>query len=162
MVALWVLVAGAPRPRLRFESHLMAARDRLHVPRLDALRAIAVASVLAYHLAPQLLPWGYLGVDLFFGLSGFLMGWLILAEHGAPRRKMVTKFLRSRFWRIGPPLILTLLGSLLASMVLMSPGHLEEAAASAVTALLSVSNVYFFSQAGYFDTASVFKPLLHT
>ena len=140
----------------------MAVRGPQHVQRLDALRAIAVASVLAYHLAPQLLPWGFLGVDLFFGLSGFLMGRLILAEHGRPRRQIVAKFCNRRFWRIGPPLILTLLGSLVAAMVLMSPGHLEDAAVSAVAALLSVSNFYFFAQAGYFDTASVFKPLLHT
>lgn len=133
-----------------------------HIKRLDTLRALAVTVVVLFHLQPELLPWGYIGVDMFFSLSGFLMTWLFLLARADGKPFPARKFIARRFWRIFPPLSVTVLATLLVAALILSPTHLEEAATSGLAALLSVSNWFFFSQSGYFDTNTIFKPLLHT
>lgn len=130
--------------------------------RLDTLRAFAVSIVVLFHLRPDALPWGYIGVDLFFSLSGFLMTWLYLRNQADGRKISAGQFIKRRFWRIFPPLAVTVLFSLVGAVFLFAPEHLLAAAVSSIAALVSISNWVFFSEAGYFDTDAIFKPLLHT
>lgn len=126
------------------------------------MRAFAVTIVLLFHLDPTWVPWGFLGVDLFFSLSGFLMAWLVLQEMEAGKPFSGWRFLVRRFWRIFPALAITILASLVAAFFLFSPDHLERAAESSLAALFALSNLYFLGEEGYFDVASAYKPLLHT
>ncbi|MEO1746768.1 MAG: acyltransferase [Pseudomonadota bacterium] len=136
------------------------------IARLDTLRALAVTVVVVFHVAPEALPWGFIGVDMFFSLSGFLMLYLFLHEAEADdfmgRLEKAKSFVARRFWRIYPPLIITLFFTLVCGLILFSSSHLYDAANSAVRAMVFIPNWFFYSQAGYFDTDSVFKPLLHT
>lgn len=133
-----------------------------HLLRLDTLRALAVCLVLAFHLVPEWVPWGFVGVDMFFSLSGFLMTHLYLSAVKNGKPFPVFRFIARRFWRIYPSLALTVLIALISGAFLLSPEHLTGTAWSALYALASLSNWRFFSEAGYFDTESIFKPLLHT
>lgn len=133
-----------------------------HIARLDLLRALAVSIVVVFHLLPQVLPWGYVGVDMFFSLSGFLMTLLYLQARANGHDFSAQRFVTRRFWRIFPPLVITITLTLLAAFAVMSPEHLLASGWSGIAALFSVSNVLFFTEAGYFDTDALFKPLLHT
>jgi peptidoglycan/LPS O-acetylase OafA/YrhL len=82
---------------------------------LDGLRALAVAAVIAYHVDPGRLPGGYLGVDVFFGISGFLITHLLLAEHDRGGRIALAGFWRRRAVRLLPELLLVLLACAAAS-----------------------------------------------
>lgn len=140
----------------------MRDAEGAYLARLDTLRAIAVSVVVLFHLKPEALPWGYIGVDMFFSLSGFLMTWLYLRARARGQGFGAGRFIARRFWRIYPPLAVTVLASLMAAFVLLAPGHLLGAAWSGAAALASLSNWVFFYEAGYFDTDAIFKPLLHT
>src|SRR4029077_1023551 len=83
---------------------------------LDGIRGLALVAVVAYHAAPSLLPGGFLGVDVFFVLSGYLLTALLLEEHARSGRIDLLAYARRRAWRIGPPLLLLLLG-----VVLLAP-----------------------------------------
>jgi peptidoglycan/LPS O-acetylase OafA/YrhL len=84
------------------------ARTLEHRPALDGLRGLAVAAVVVYHLEPDLLPGGFLGVSLFFTLSGFLIGNLLLAEWQADGRVDLGRFWSRRFRRLLPAALITL------------------------------------------------------
>ncbi|MGJ8530540.1 MAG: acyltransferase family protein [Alphaproteobacteria bacterium] len=133
-----------------------------HLARLDTLRACAVMLVLGYHLAPSAIPFGYLGVDVFFVLSGFLMTWLIIRPGTSGGYTSARDFINRRFWRIYPSLLITIFATVLVSAALLSPQHLVQTAQSAIAATTSISNWHFFFEAGYFDVSSSLKPLLHT
>lgn len=132
------------------------------ISRLDSLRALAVVLVLAFHLQPKLIPWGYIGVDVFFSLSGFLMTTLYLRMRAAGQYMTPTLFLAKRFWRIYPSLAIVTFASLLLAVALMTPSDLVAASWSGIAALASYSNFSFFNAAGYFDSDAIIKPLLHT
>jgi len=132
-----------------------------HRPEIDGLRAIAVGGVLLCHFRSPWFAGGYAGVDVFFVISGYLITRQILRdlEGGA---FSFAGFYARRSRRIYPALLATLVGSLLVGAVLFSPDRLEELGSSVVAAALSVSNILFWSQQGYFDTSAILKPLLHT
>ncbi|MDB9707890.1 acyltransferase [Planktotalea frisia] len=134
----------------------------LHIARLDTLRAVAVSVVVFFHLLPEALPWGYIGVDMFFSLSGFLMTLLYLQARATGRDFPAAHFVARRFWRIFPALAITVLVTLLGSFALLASEHLNGAGRSGIAAIFSVSNWVFFTESGYFDTDAIFKPLLHT
>jgi peptidoglycan/LPS O-acetylase OafA/YrhL len=140
----------------------MNGRTSRHIPRLDAMRAMAVTFVLVFHLAPDLIPWGYVGVDMFFCLSGFLMTWLALGEAATGQTFLARRFLSRRFWRIFPSLAWTVLATLAVGMFLLAPAHLTSTAESGLAASFAVANIHFFGEAGYFDSDAAIKPLLHT
>lgn len=131
-------------------------------PDIDGLRAIAVLSVLFYHLDETLLTGGFVGVDVFFVISGYLITKLIVAELRSHDGFSFKRFYIRRVRRLFPALFATLSLSLAAAALLMSPAHLVEFGQSAVASILSFSNIYFWSSAGYFDSQSQLKPLLHT
>ena len=131
-------------------------------PDIDGLRAVAVLSVILFHLHGTLLPGGYIGVDVFFVISGFLITRNICHELEAGRFSIV-EFYRRRVKRIAPAMLLVVLVTLIASQVLLLPDDARAAAKSAVFALLSLANVFFwhYQDSGYFAPNSAEVPLLH-
>lgn len=129
---------------------------------VDGLRALAVLSVIFYHFGLRRTPGGYVGVDVFFVISGFLITRLIYDELAATGRFDFARFYIRRMRRLLPALFVTLIATSIAGAVLLSPSAFEQFGYSLVAATLSISNILFWSQAGYFDTDSYLKPLLHT
>jgi peptidoglycan/LPS O-acetylase OafA/YrhL len=130
-------------------------------PEIDGLRAVAVLVVLLFHAGVPGFGGGFVGVDVFFVISGYLITRLILGELESNRFRF-PRFYGRRARRLFPAMFATLAVTFVASLFVLSPIHLEEASLSLVHALLSLSNVFFWSLSGYFDTASEAKPLLHT
>src|SRR5262245_35120117 len=100
-------------------------------PALDGVRGLAVAAVVIYHFAPGALPAGFLGVDLFFVLSGFLITTLLLGEHRGHGRIDLPAFWGRRLRRLMPAAVLTLVAITLVS------ARQEQVAASLPTDLLA-------------------------
>lgn len=135
---------------------------QLHLPHLDALRALAILLVLLFHLDVPAFALGYLGVDLFFLLSGFLMTYTMMRDRAAHGRFRVGAFVVRRFKRIVPSLLVTIVATFAVAYFLLSPEHLVDAARQGVYAQFFVSNIYFYDQAGYFALENSLRPLLHT
>ncbi len=131
-------------------------------PDIDGLRAIAVGSVVLYHLQESLLPGGFVGVDIFFVISGYLITKLIFSELSETDSFSFKRFYVRRIRRLFPALLATLLLCIALAYYLFSPAHLTEFAQSLVASIFSVSNFFFWSLSGYFDSDSSLKPLLHT
>lgn len=130
-------------------------------PDIDGLRAVAVLSVILFHAGFEGFSGGFLGVDIFFVISGFLITGLI-KDQVEQRGFSFKAFYLRRARRLLPALLFTTAATLAISCVLLSPLYLEALAASVMASNLSVSNIHFYRQSGYFDTSAIFKPLLHT
>ena len=128
---------------------------------VDGLRAIAVISVVFYHAGLSWLPGGYVGVDVFFVISGFL-----IIGHIVEQRQKGT-FRYREFWarrvvRILPPYLLVVLATLAASFYFMvTPAEVKALGEQAMYSALMVVNHHFLSMEGYFDTSAELKPFLH-
>lgn len=131
-------------------------------PDIDGLRALAVLAVLFYHLDFWWMPGGFVGVDVFFVISGYLITNLIVSEVEQEGSFSYGNFYLRRIRRLGPALMFTALLCCVFSFLLLSPEHLASFGGSVVAAALSVSNFYFWNESGYFDAAANVKPLLHT
>ena len=130
-------------------------------PDIDGLRAVAVLSVLFYHLGVETFSGGFVGVDIFFVISGFLITRLI---HDAVNRGTFSfsDFYLRRARRLFPALFFTLLVTFAIASWIFLPHHLERFGGALIHSILSVSNFYFWGEAGYFDADASLKPLLHT
>jgi peptidoglycan/LPS O-acetylase OafA/YrhL len=128
---------------------------------IDGLRAIAVLSVLAYHLRMGLFPGGFVGVDIFFVISGYLISAIILKDISAGKFS-IAGFYERRVRRIFPALIAMLLGASLLAYLFFLPAELMGFAKSLLAALFSVSNIYFWRHSGYFSAPVETMPLVHT
>lgn len=128
---------------------------------LEGLRAIAVLGVVLFHLDVDAAPGGYLGVDFFFVISGFIISRNISREREAGRFQF-SRFYERRAMRLLPAAAATTLLTLVAGFFILSPSELLEASRSGVAALFSASNFHFWLQSGYFDASAETKPLLHT
>jgi peptidoglycan/LPS O-acetylase OafA/YrhL len=131
-----------------------------HIAHLNGLRAVAFSGVFLYHFRYGC-QGGFLGVDIFFVLSGYLMTRSIASEITCGTFSY-TSFLRRRFWRLYPALLVTIIASMCLAYGFFSTEHVLQAAKSALASILGVSNVLFMLEDGYFATESTFKPLLHT
>ncbi|AGU51461.1 putative acyltransferase [Variovorax paradoxus B4] len=129
-------------------------------PDIDGLRAVAVASVLAFHAFPDALPGGFIGVDIFFVISGFLITTIILQSHAAGDFSY-RDFYARRIRRIFPALTLVLLATLAFGWYALLPREFTELGKQAAGGAAFVANFIFWGEAGYFDTAAETKPLLH-
>ena len=128
---------------------------------IDGLRAIAVLSVLFFHAGLKTFSGGYLGVDIFFVLSGYLITSIILKDI-QNNQFSLGRFYEKRCRRILPAIFIVLLVSIPFAWFLLLPHELKLFARSLTYTSLSVSNIYFFNSTNYFDRASELKPLLHT
>lgn len=138
-------------------------RTLTYRPALDGLRALAVLAVFAYHLWPGLVPGGWLGVDLFFVLSGFLITSLLLAERARWGSISLVEFWTSRARRLLPPLVPMLVAVLVATAVLAPTGRRGAISADVVAAFFYVSNWRFlFSDEAYFQQIAMPSPVVHT
>lgn len=129
-------------------------------PDIDGLRAIAVLSVVIFHAFPSLIQGGFVGVDIFFVISGFLISKHIWDELDSGTFS-IKLFYARRVRRIFPALGLVLLASMLAGWVILTPGEYEQLGKHVAAGVLFVSNIVFWKEAGYFDNAADTKPLLH-
>jgi peptidoglycan/LPS O-acetylase OafA/YrhL len=132
-----------------------------HRADIDGLRAVAVLLVLAYHLGIQRFRGGFVGVDVFFVISGFLIGSIILFELDTSRFSIVS-FYERRVRRIFPALAVLLLGTSILACKFLLPSELVDYGKSLLAATFSFSNVLFLHQEGYFNAPAATKPLLHT
>ena len=129
-------------------------------PEIDGLRALAVLSVMLFHFGLDSLSGGYVGVDVFFVISGFLITRMII-DSVADQSFRFSEFYIRRARRLGPALIATIAATFFVGSFILSPAHFERLGGSAVHGLLSLSNYYFWTETGYFDADSMVKPLLH-
>lgn len=130
-------------------------------PEIDGLRAIAVLSVILVHAGLPWLPGGFIGVDIFFVISGFLITGILAAEL-ATGRFSLARFYERRARRILPALVLVVALCLPFAWAWMLPWQLKEFSDSVLSVALFLSNVEFWRQSGYFATEAAAKPLLHT
>jgi len=135
-------------------------RSLKYRPDIDGLRAVAVLSVLAFHLGAGHMPGGFVGVDVFFVISGYLISAIVFSEIAASRFSVLA-FYERRIRRIFPALFAMLLVfSAVASFYLL-PIELVDFSKSLLAATTSSSNFYFWQHSGYFDSPTS-SPLLHT
>jgi len=127
---------------------------------IDGLRAIAVLSVVAFHMRLPKFPGGYVGVDVFFVISGYLISSIIFSQIAASRFSVVS-FYERRIRRIFPALfgMLAVIGVI--AVIYLLPSELINYSKSMLAATTSTSNLYFWKHSGYFDSPHS-KPLLHT
>lgn len=128
-------------------------------PEIDGLRAIAIIPVVLFH-AELGFPGGYVGVDVFFVISGFLITSLIWKDVKVGSFS-ITEFWERRIRRIMPALVAMILTCLVLGWCVLLPQDFKKLAESVVAQALGLSNVYFWQQAGYFS-ADVIQPVLHT
>ncbi len=128
---------------------------------IDGLRALAILPVLLFHTHVPGFSGGYVGVDIFFVISGFLITGIIAREIDAGRFSIIG-FYERRFRRIMPALVVMILTVLGLSAWLYLSGDLEGVPKSALAATLFASNLWFFTDTGYFAGGADVKPLLHT
>lgn len=130
-------------------------------PELDGLRGLAVLLVILFHAGASFIGGGFLGVDIFFVISGYLIGAITLRET-AQGRFSIRHFLERRLRRVLPALFVLCSLCILPAWLLLPPSDLKDFSESLLGNAISVNNYLFLSQAGYFDQASEMKPLLHT
>lgn len=128
---------------------------------IDGLRAVAVLPVVFYHAGFATFSGGFVGVDVFFVISGFLITSIIAAEIDQRRFKLRDFYIR-RARRLFPALFTVMFAASIAAYLLLMPTELEDFGQSVATTALFSSNFLFFTEAGYFDGPAELKPLLHT
>jgi peptidoglycan/LPS O-acetylase OafA/YrhL len=133
-----------------------------NLPEVDGLRAIAVIAVVLNHLGLDGFHGGYVGVDVFFVISGFLITNIIKTEVEMTGSFDYSRFYVKRFRRLFPAFFVVAFASFSVGFAVFGPRHFTEFCASIAAAIASVSNIFFWAQVRYFDTASTLKPMLHT
>ena len=129
-------------------------------PDIDGLRAIAIVSVLAFHAFPAVLPGGFVGVDVFFAISGYLITGLLLDGLATGRFGLVD-FYQRRIRRIFPALLVVLVACLAYGWFNLRTTTYAALGEHVAAGAGFVANLLLWSEAGYFDNASATKPLLH-
>ncbi|MCP1471649.1 peptidoglycan/LPS O-acetylase OafA/YrhL [Sphingobium sp. OAS761] len=138
-----------------------ATRPIRHRRDIDGLRALAILPVLLFHAHVPGFSGGYVGVDIFFVISGYLITGIVAREVDEGRFSLF-HFYERRFRRIIPALTLMMVAVLGLAAWLYLPGDLEGVPRSALAASLFASNLWFFTDTGYFAGGADVKPLLHT
>jgi len=129
-------------------------------PDIDGLRAIAVMLVVNFHAFPEAMPGGFIGVDIFFVISGFLITGIIVHELDQQRFSLLA-FYNRRIRRIFPALIVVLGATLVLGWLWMLPAAYAQLSADVVASAAFSANFALLWQSGYFDVESAKKPLLH-
>ena len=132
----------------------------MHLPHIDGLRAVAVTAVMVFHLDRAWLPGGFLGVDVFFVISGYLITGILVAEASSGSLSILSFFQR-RIARILPLSLFVILAVLCAASPFLTAVDMSTAGAAAASAALSVANLKFMVQGDYFQVLPDAQPLLH-
>ena len=128
---------------------------------IDGLRALAVLPVILFHAGFEWFSGGFVGVDVFFVISGYLIT-SILIEDIENNRFSIVHFYERRARRILPALFFVLAACLPFAWLWLTPTDLKDFGASLVAVSFFSSNILFWLESGYFSTAAELKPLLHT
>src|SRR3984957_14329216 len=136
-----------------------APSDRYR-PDIDGLRAVAVLLVVLFHAFPEAMRGGFIGVDIFFVISGFLITGIIVRELDQKRFSLVT-FYNRRIRRIFPALIVVLGVTLVLGWLWMLPAVYAQLSSDVFASAAFFANIALLLQSGYFDVESARKPLLH-
>ena len=128
---------------------------------IQGLRALAIVPVVIYHAAPAWAPGGFVGVDVFFVISGFLITRILMRELETGNFS-IARFYERRVRRLFPALYLMLAAVVLGGIFLLPPDAFSDLGKATGATAGFVSNLYFWRSSGYFDAASELKPLLHT
>jgi len=144
------------------ESLRVVTGQRSHYRKeLDGLRALAILPVILFHAGFKEFSGGFVGVDVFFVISGYLITSAILAEQSAGTF-ILSRFYERRARRLLPALLLVLAVSIPLAWISLLPADLKNFSLSLIAVTLFASNFLFWHWSGYFDSASELKPLLHT
>lgn len=138
-----------------------SSRFGFYRPDIDGLRAIAILAVLCYHLGFTAVPGGFVGVDIFFVISGYLIT-RIIQDRCAQGRFSFREFYWRRALRILPALLPVLAFVILVGWRVLPPSDYLNTGKASVAAATYSSNFYFWRVGGYFDTELKLNPLLHT
>jgi len=138
----------------------MSTTSHTYRPDVDGLRAVAVLAVLAFHAFPAIAPGGFIGVDVFFVISGFLITGIVLDDLARDRFTFANFYAR-RIRRIFPALVLTLAMCLAVGWQLMLPDEYSELGKHVAAGAGFVSNFALWREVGYFNRAADLKPLMH-
>ena len=139
---------------------MLSSPSSRYRPDIDGLRAIAVMLVMNFHAFPEAMPGGFIGVDIFFVISGFLITGIIVRELDQQRFSLLT-FYKRRIRRIFPALIVVLGATLVLGWLWMLPAAYAQLSADVFASAAFFSNIALLLQSGYFDIESARKPLLH-
>lgn len=129
---------------------------------IDGLRMIAVLSVVFFHFGLPGFRGGFIGVDIFFVISGFLIGGVLWKEYKREHKISVSSFYFRRLRRLAPAYITMCAITLILGWFILLPFEYREFGKGLIASLFYVSNVLFYRQSGYFDSAAEDKALLHT
>ena len=133
-----------------------------YIPEVDGLRALAVIPVIVYHLGLSALPGGFLGVDVFFVISGYLITAILLREVDKSHKRFFGDFYLRRLRRIFPAFFTVIATTLIGAYLVLLPDDHLELGRSALASVGFVSNIYFYFNTGYFDAPAESMALLHT
>ena len=147
---------GVRRPPTSLLQNAMQYRREV-----DGLRAVAVLPVLLFHAGFSTFAGGYVGVDVFFVISGYLITTIIAGEIERNAFSL-TRFYERRARRILPPLYFVMTACLIPAWLLLAPSDMKDFSQSLAAVPLFASNALFWSESGYFDGHADLKPLLHT
>jgi peptidoglycan/LPS O-acetylase OafA/YrhL len=150
-------MANKPRQSLAAEHHLVQPKYRADI---DGLRAIAVLAVIGFHAFPSLVKGGFVGVDVFFVISGFLISSVIF-ESLDKGTFSFGEFYARRIKRIFPALIVVMTASLIFGRFVLLADEYKQLGKHIAAGAGFVSNFFFWQEAGYFDSAADAKPMLH-
>ncbi|MEZ5652065.1 MAG: acyltransferase family protein [Burkholderiaceae bacterium] len=130
-------------------------------PAIDGLRAVAVVPVILFHAGVSTFSGGFVGVDVFFVISGYLITTIIIDELARGRFNLLT-FYERRARRILPALVLVVVATMPFAWWLLLPSEMKDYSQSLMAVATFSSNILFWRESGYFETAAELKPLLHT
>ena len=128
---------------------------------IDGLRALAILPVVLFHSGLPMFNWGYIGVDIFFVISGYLITCIIFPKI-EKREFAFSWFYENRIRRLFPALFLMIVFSSLMSLLLLDPIKLVEFSYSVFSSIFFYSNFFFWQEIDYFESTSELMPLLHT
>ena len=130
-------------------------------PEIDGLRALAVLPVILFHAGFEWFGGGFVGVDVFFVISGYLITTIIISEM-AEGKFTILNFYERRARRILPAMFFVMLVCMPFAWLWLAPSDLEDFGQSLIAVSTFSSNIFFWRERGYFDVAATLKPLLHT
>lgn len=128
---------------------------------VNGLRAVAALSIVLFHISPSAISGGFVGVDVFYVISGFLITSIIRRDMEQGQFSLLSFYAR-RARRLFPALYTMMAFVLVIGFFLLLPREMENLAGALISSTFYVSNFYFLAHTGYFDTAAEASPLLHT